>query len=102
MLSAGGVVPFPFAILSHVDEPEFLARIELQFDLLDGDFADARPGVLAEFFKCFRMLHHFSSENGRANWPLCLDLPKDQIEGIKAKRTVFSTLSHIFSFFQIF
>src|SRR5262249_5472157 len=58
----------PFMIFAHVDEPELLARVELPFDLADGDFADARPGVLAEFFKCFRMLHHYPSEKCRANW----------------------------------
>src|SRR5215475_10175688 len=63
MLGALGVALLPFVIFTHVDEPEILSRVEPPFDLGDGYFADARPGVLAEFFKCFRMLHHCPSEN---------------------------------------
>jgi hypothetical protein len=63
MFGAGGMVLALFVIFAHVDEPERLARVELPFDLVDGNFADTRSGVLAEFFKSFRMLHHYSSEN---------------------------------------
>jgi hypothetical protein len=41
-----------------------------------------------------------TSEQGGANWPLCLAFQKDRIEWVKAKRPVCPTLAPRFSSFR--
>jgi hypothetical protein len=83
MFSAGGMALAPFVIFAHVDEPELLARVEPPFNFADGNFADARPGVLAEIFKSFRMLHHYSSDLDR----FLIAYKKEDIDGARMTRT---------------